>query len=143
MKLIFFKNLSLNNVVNKELTSPLLTTTFFQKDDFSISNPILLLTNIDSSLIANYCYIEDLNRYYFIKDIEILKSNFIKLSLETDYLMTFKNLILSSHGVVKESKTLNDYNSDYDVTDEMQSKIIAFPNKVFADSDSLYLVIAN
>ena len=55
-------------------------------------------TNINQ---YNYCYIEDLNTYYYIDNIKSIAKNVFILELKKDVLMTYKNLILNCYGIVK------------------------------------------
>lgn len=108
---------------------------YFQlKRDDDIQNPILLFT-LDNELadVYNYCYITELDRYYYIVNKRIISNKLIELQLETDVLMTYKNDILNSTGNVTHAQTLgytqaatdNDsrytidkYNSDITLDDE-------------------------
>ena len=144
MNIIFYDNLSKKNVVNKTLSEKKLTLSIFiKKDSFNPLMPILYLSNVDKNSIGNYCFIEEINRYYFINNIEIIKNNLIKLELETDYLYTFKTEILKGSGIVKESKNIDNYVSDYDVLDTTQQKTISFPKNLFTSENHLYLTGVN
>lgn len=144
MNIIFYDNLSKKNVVNKTLSERKLTLSIIiKKDDFNPLLPILYLSNVDKNSIGNYCYIEEINRFYFINNVEIIKNNLIKLELETDYLYTFKSEILKGSGIVKESKNIDNYVSNYDVLDTTQKKIIAFPENHFTSENHLYLTGVN
>lgn len=144
MNIIFYDNLSKKNVVNKTLSEKKLTLSIFiKKDSFNPLMPILYLSNVDKNSIGNYCFIEEINRFYFINNVEIIKNNLIKLELETDYLYTFKNEILKGSGIVKESKNIDNYVSDYDVLDTTQQKIISFPKNHFTSENHLYLTGVN
>ncbi len=50
----------------------------------------------------NYMYIEEFKRYYFIDDIESIRTNLWKIIATTDVLMSFKNDILSSSAIVNK-----------------------------------------
>lgn len=143
MKIIFYNNQSKNNVINKELSPPLLEKNCVIKDDtFNIIYPILFVS-VDINSIGNYCYIESLDRYYFIRDVSPIKTDLVKLELECDFLYTFKDVILQGYGTVKESENVNNYSSDYEVLDTMQEKSIIFPNEHFTNENHLYLTGAN
>lgn len=147
MNINFYNNLSKKNVVNKTLSEILLTLSFInKKDNFNTSSPILFITtneNVNINSMGNYCYIQEVDRYYFINNIEYVNNNLIKLQLETDYLYTFKTDILNGSGLVKASKNVNNYSSNYDVLDTVQEKTIVFSNECFSDENKLYLTGAN
>ena len=147
MNINFYNNLSKKNVVNKSLSEILLTLSIIiKKDTFNTSSPTLFITTnteiyLDS--IGNYCYIPDINRYYFIENVEMVNNKIMKLQLDTDYLKTFKTAILNGSGLVKASKNINNFSSDYDVLDTVQEKNIIFPNTCFSSENKLYLTGAN
>lgn len=97
MTIIFYKTLSKPNEINKVLQNELhLSGTI--KADTDIIKPIIKVLNTLSFNIFsyNYCYIVELNRYYFIDDITILGDKFFYISLTLDVLYTYKTPILSS-----------------------------------------------
>lgn len=146
MRIIFYTNNSDSNELNKNINLITELNCNVNRDNLDILSPILFLSYFDiKELNINYCYIEELNRYYFINSYTIEKNNLIKLQLETDVLMTFKNDILLSSGIVKETKNnQNNFSSQFELLDTKQQKILYFSdgNNKFTD-DKLYLVGAN
>lgn len=146
MRIIFYTNNSDSNELNKNINLVTELQCNVNKDNLDVLSPILFLSYFDiKKLNINYCYIEELNRYYFIDSYTIEKNNLIKLNLETDVLMTFKNDILLSSGIVKETKNnQNNFSSQFELLDTKQQKILYFSdgNNKFTD-DKLYLVGAN
>lgn len=146
MRIIFYTNNSDSNELNKNINLITELQCNVNKDYLDVLSPILFLSYFDiKELNINYCYIEELNRYYFIDSYTIEKNNLIKLQLETDVLMTFKNDILLSSGIVKETKNnQNNFSSQFELLDTKQQKILYFSdgNNKFTD-DKLYLVGAN
>lgn len=146
MRIIFYTNNSDSNELNKNINLVTELQCNVNRDNLNILSPILFLSYFDiKELNINYCYIEELNRYYFINSYTIEKNNLIKLQLETDVLMTFKNDILLSSGIVKETKNnQNNFSSQFELLDTKQEKILYFSNgdNKFTD-DKLYLVGAN
>ena len=146
MRIIFYTNNSDSNELNKNINLVTELQCNVNKDNLDILSPILFLSYFDiKKLNINYCYIEELNRYYFINSYTIEKNNLIKIQLETDVLMTFKNDILLSSGIVKETKNnQNNFSSQFELLDTKQQKILYFSdgNNKFTD-DKLYLVGAN
>ena len=146
MRIIFYTNNSDSNELNKNINLVTELQCNVNKDNLDVLSPILFLSYFDiKELNINYCYIEELNRYYFINSYTIEKNNLIKLQLETDVLMTFKNDILLSSGIVKETKNnQNNFSSQFELLDTKQQKILYFSDgdNKFTD-DKLYLVGAN
>lgn len=117
MKLKIYNNNSNNNVLNKKIT-PVSELDFNLKSDNSIMQPILVLKNY---VKGNYCYIDELKRYYFINDVRLLTGGLYELHLEVDVLMTYKNEIINAewysvNGVNVTIPNEIDYNSlvDYE-----------------------------
>lgn len=146
MRIIFYTNNSDSNELNKNINLITELNCNVNRDNLNILSPILFLSYFDiKELNINYCYIEELNRYYFINSYTIEKNNLIKLQLETDVLMTFKNDILLSSGIVKETKNnQNNFSSQFELLDTKQQKILYFSDgeNKFSE-DKLYLVGAN
>lgn len=92
MILKIYNNKSNKKVVNKTIEE-VQEIDFIFKDDTDITNPILILQSYQS---GNYCYIPDLNRYYYIDRVTIMNGGFYKLYLEIDVLMSYKNEIMSA-----------------------------------------------
>lgn len=75
----------------------------------SLMNPTLILEESISNIKnANYCYIADFGRYYYIKEKTCDANGIYTLSLAVDVLMSFKNSILNQSGIV--SRQANVYN---------------------------------
>ena len=87
-----FNNKSNKNIVNKKIEE-VQEISFDFKDDSDITNPILILQSYKS---GNYCYIPDLNRYYYIDRIDLMNGGFYKLYLEIDVLMSYKDEIMNA-----------------------------------------------
>lgn len=117
MKLKIYNNNSNNNVLNKKITL-VSELDFNLKSDNSIMQPILVLKNY---VKGNYCYIDELKRYYFINDVRLLTGGLYELQLDVDVLMTYKNAIINAewysvNGVNVTIPNEIDYNSlvDYE-----------------------------
>ena len=77
--------------------------------DVSIMNPVLMLEETASNInFANYCYITEFGRYYYIVDKSCGANGMWTLRLKCDVLMSFKEGIKLQKGIV--SKNTNIYN---------------------------------
>lgn len=109
---------------------------YFQlKRDDDIQKPILLFT-LDNELadVYNYCYITELDRYYYIVNKRIISNKLIELQLETDVLMTYKEDILNSKGNVVKSNVLGFTQSNSDV--DSRYTIDTYESDVTLDDES-------
>lgn len=106
MKIIFYNNKEENIVVKKENITPLFEIDGTLREGCSIYNPVIQIktygkdfTNngvvqsieLANLIKANYAYVEDFSRYYYIDDIIGEYSNVATLLLKCDVLMSFKD----------------------------------------------------
>jgi len=138
MKLILYNTADDNNVLNKtlELVEEYDITL---KDDSSISTPIIRLKDERDNLgeIANYAYIEEFNRYYFIKSMVVMNKQIWVLALSVDVLESFKEDILNSTAEITRPMKKGDY---LDVTPfrEVRKEVEVFgSNRRFIEQESI------
>ena len=108
MNITLYKNSSPTNKVTKNLGS--------KKDlgdacalihDTSVTQPTIMVggfKKVTDFSDYNYCYISQLNRYYYINDIVACKNGYVTMYLECDVLMSFKSDILNSIQLVTRQK---------------------------------------
>lgn len=137
MNITLYKSKSSMNTVDKggaNLT-PLLTVSGNFKNAQSILTPIVIIDTIDSLLLvddngqvvlddykrpfltsrdaskeiikANYCYIDELARYYFISDIQVVNNDLIQLYLKEDVLYTYANQIKEHTAYISRNEFTN------------------------------------
>lgn len=95
-----------NERVNKPLGEPT-QLTGYMLDDTSVVNPSIEIEYTPNTHF-NYCYISDLSRYYFIKNITITSNNTMIIDLHCDVLMTYKNELLDHNAIIERQE--NRYN---------------------------------
>lgn len=98
------------NVLNKQLSNPT-TQPLRLKRDTNILNPVITLRENEGFSFDgfNYCYIEELGRYYFINNVDRIHSKIVSLSLEIDVLETYKNEILQADARFNRGIKQGDY----------------------------------
>lgn len=144
MKVYIYKTESEKNKLNKtlelvkELEVKLLNNT-------EILKPFIEVTNIslDELTTANYMYIPDLNRYYFIDNMELMEGRRVYISGSVDVLMSYLESILNIRGTVKRAESLkNGYIIDENYKSVSYSQITTkrFPNSMNEDSFILMTV---
>lgn len=144
MKVYIYKTESEKNKLNKqlelvkEINVKLLNNTEILKPIIEVSHiPIKDLTT------ANYMYIPDFNRYYFIDNIELMTGNNVYISGSVDVLMSYMADILNLKGTVKRAESLkNGYIPDEHYKSVAYSQIVTkrFPNSMNEDSFILMTV---
>ena len=75
--------------------------------DFNILTPRIKVTANANTKAANYCYISDFDRYYFIKDKVGLSGTHLDLLLENDLRYNFLSVILNSNVTATRSNFYN------------------------------------
>lgn len=78
------------------------------KDNCSITAPVIIINLKGDEVNANYAYIREFNRYYFIDDIISLNNNLWELRMSVDVLMTYKDGIRNLRGFVERSESYYD-----------------------------------
>lgn len=108
---ILYNNKSDDKVEDKSLTQ-LGEYTIVFKGDESIINPVLKITDSSVSEDANYLYLNELGRYYYIRK-KTYSRQCILLECEVDVLMTYKAEIRQMNAIISRNERLyNLYLSD-------------------------------
>lgn len=99
-----------DNVINKTLTGVETMAVRLSKD-IDLLRPILLLVEPVSVDFKNfnYCEIVELNKYYFIRSIELVNNEVYRLICECDVLETYKSDILASECSYHKQLSSGDY----------------------------------
>ena len=108
MEIIFYKVSDSDNTINKTLLSPK-TENLTLRKRVDISTPELILKFDETIFDYNYCYIPELERYYFMRSIDSVNNQLWKVGLEIDVLETYKAIILSSNAAFRKQVEAGDY----------------------------------
>lgn len=122
MDIKLYKTKSPNNAINKVLRNKTIKSIKW-KDNFSIINPVITLSGTISMYDFNYCYLPNVNRYYFIKNIIQFPNKIYKLYLECDVLESFKNDILQSQCFINQQSEINPFYDDNSYKNEMKKEV--------------------
>lgn len=144
MQVTLYTTTSDRNMLNKELQQ-IKTMDVKLKDDCTLLNPVFEVSKIAFSEIskANYCYIPDFGRYYYIGNSDFLTGGIVSIPCEVDVLMSNKDDILNITGTVKRAENLNNgYLLDNEYNSLAYTNIVtkAFPNTMIGDSIILLTV---
>jgi len=111
----------------------------------SVVRPVL---KVSSGLIGqsvNYVYVEELDRYYFIRNW-VMENGHVQLECEVDVLMSFKDAIKKQNVIVARQE--KEYNL-YQVDEKMKfyntnaTKVREFPTKHFSMNNTQFLLVMN
>lgn len=135
-----------NEPMNKISKSP---STLFSlegtlKDEASIVDPEILVA-YSNPITANYAYIQQFSRYYYITDITSVRTGLWRIKMHTDVLKTFSEGILGSPAIIAKTSNRGYYNlylNDADYKCQQNDIIITkkFPSG-FEDNDRVVLLV--
>lgn len=108
-----YKNRSENNELQKNITDKYLIngTT---RTAIDILKPVIEVYGLDVNAY-NYCYIQELKRYYYIEHTVINPNGISVMTLRVDVLMSYIEDIKASSGLITKQKKYNPYYGEYDV----------------------------
>lgn len=91
----------------------------------------------------NYCYVEELHRYYFIGTPVVLPNGMITLPLECDVLMSFKPVIDEITGTLKNSAKPEPYNNSFSKPFDVRPTVkrVQFNDAFNADGNIIMITI--
>lgn len=108
MNIILYQNISEYNAVNKSINE-LTKLTGTLREESSIIDPIITISDIDNYVGSmNYAYIPEFNRYYFITNIESVRSNLWRVSFHVDVLYTYRKQIKSNSAIIERNENKYD-----------------------------------
>lgn len=129
------------NKISKTLKNETLVNGNF-RGSVEITAPTINLVGADYT-DYNYCYIPDLNRYYFITNMIIERQRFLICDLEIDVLKSYESKIKNGRGNAIESEAGNKYVSEYVESEDVRPKMDKYEfNDEFNHDGNYYLVTA-
>lgn len=94
-----------NNMINKTVTIVADYTGAVARVNISVETPVLILEESVANIMnANYCYIAEFHRYYFITDKTADANGLWTISLKVDVLESFKYDIFRLKGIVQRQR---------------------------------------
>lgn len=136
----FYKINDVKNKINKTLGVPYtMNNVFFKSGDVDIIKPFLRLSRDMTQY--NYCFIRELNRFYFIDDVVIENNGIRNYKLSVDVLMSYKTEIMNNKTHIIESE--NVINADNIEYSEKNNEIVStfnFPDNPFEDNKTDVLI---
>lgn len=139
MTVIFYKYNGIRNKINKILSNGLTINDVIIQNDFNITAFELLIKNNNFNSEYNYCYIQDLGRYYFIDSVERMNGTIYKIRLLVDVLKSFSNQIENINAIITKSENPDDNFVNCEVSENYTSEVIPL-NDNFNHNGNLILV---
>lgn len=139
MTVIFYKYNDIKNKINKTLSGGLTVNDVIMHNDFDITSFELLIKNSDFNSEYNYCYIQDLGRYYFIESVEKMNGSIYKIRLTVDVLKSFSTQIENINAIITKSENPDNNFVDCEKSENYTSEVINLTDN-FNHSGNLILV---
>ena len=139
MTVIFYKYNGIKNKINKTLSNGLTINDVIVQNDFDITAFELLIKNNNFSSEYNYCYIQDLGRYYFIESVEKMNGTIYKIRLTVDVLKSFSTQIENIQAVITKSENPDNDFVDCEKSENYTSEVINLTDN-FNHNGNLILV---
>ena len=140
---ILYNNKSPNEKIGKNLTQ-LNSFSVLLKEKTSVLNPVLIIESSSDLYQANYLYIQELGRYYYINDIALLHDDIYEIHAHVDVLETYKTGIKNNDAVIRRQKSkFNLYLDDPDFHTYNYDRIqtLKFPANSFSKTLTYVLVV--
>ena len=139
MTVIFYKYNGIKNKINKTLENGLTVNDVVIQNDFDITAFELLIKDTNFNSEYNYCYIQDLERYYFIESVEKMNGSIYKIRLTVDVLKSFSTQIKNIQAIITKSENPDDNFVDCEKSENYTSEVINLTDN-FNHSGNLILV---
>lgn len=140
--IVFYNNTAGTNVLDKtSYLNELQTVNGLMYDTFNLINTTLLVRYFNNN--SNYCFIRELNKYFFIENVEIVDNTKVKLTLKLDVLQTYNDEIKELYVTISERETANDYINKRSVIYDIRPNFdkIDFPNqKIFNENGQIIMI---
>ena len=140
MQINLMNNTSPNNKINKNV-SAITTLEGSLKEPTTIMNPVITI-EYSNPVGFNYAYFPQFSRYYFVKNVEILRANIMRLELEVDPLETYKDSILNLPVIIDKNTFLYDnylIDENRQINVKTKTDIINFPNGLLESGEFILI----
>ena len=101
-----YNNSSPINAMEKSLSS-IASLTGNLREESNVIDPTILIER-DSIANVNYAYIPEFNRYYFVTEIESVRTKIWRLHLHVDVLVTYRTKIRQNRGLINRQQNYYD-----------------------------------
>lgn len=125
MNITIYNNQSDKRTLSKYLTSIAALNAVQATEDVNMLNPSFTFNYSSSYLNANYVYVQEWGRYYFITNRTCQIGDHITIECQIDPLMSFKNAILNADVIAERSSShFDNYMVDNTIADSGKIKTI-------------------
>lgn len=139
MTVIFYKYDDIKNKINKTLSNGLTINNVIIQNDFDITDFELLIKDTNFNSEYNYCFIQDLGRYYFIESVERMNGTIYKIRVSVDVLKSFSTQIENINAIIVKSENPDNKFVNCEKSETFESEVINLTDN-FNHSGNLILV---
>lgn len=100
------------------------------RSSVNVQNPEIMIEGTAISKDCNYCYIEELDRYYYIDSITSERNNITILNCRVDVLFTYSTYLSQCYGLIDRAEiddSHNKYVYDSEFVREAPNAIVHLP----------------
>ena len=144
-QITLYKNNSEDYALTKSLSTQLTLSNCVFKEDSSVENPNIVISTSTDITECNYMYIEDLHRYYFIREIGVVRAGVYYIRGHVDVLSTYASEIKACNAIISRQENLyNMYLDDPEFKTLNKSEVVTkrFSSGGFTKNMSYILVVA-
>ena len=144
-QIILYKNNSEDYALTKSTSAQLTLSNCVFKEDSSVENPNIVITTDTDITECNYMYIADLHRYYFIREIGVVRAGVYYIRGHVDVLSTYASEIKACSAIIARQENLfNMYLDDPEFKTLNKSDVVTkrFSGTSFTKNMQYVLVVA-
>lgn len=144
-QIILYKNNSEDYALTKSLSAQITLDSCVFKDDSSVENPNIIISTRTDITECNYMYIADLHRYYFIREIGVVRAGVYYVRGHVDVLSTYASEIKACSAIIaRQENAYNMYLDDPEFKTLNKSQVVTkqFANGAFTKNMNYVLVVA-
>lgn len=140
VSLELYKVLNQTNEISKTLQTPIIINGVFRSEVDAID----VIVEIESNTFDfNYVYIMNLGKYYFLQNLVHVNAKIIRMQLHCDVLMTYKQDILASYGLITQGGNINPYYSSIESDSRQIIRRVTFPYTFNSTGNYVLVTITN
>jgi len=144
-QIVLYKNNSEDYALTKSLSAQITLDSCVFKDDSSVENPNIVISTGADITECNYMYIADLHRYYFIREIGVVRAGVYYVRGHVDVLSTYANEIKACNAIIaRQENVYNMYLDDPEFKTLNKSQVVTkrFSGGSFTKNMQYVLVVA-
>lgn len=141
MEIIFYSLTDDRRKLNKTLLNGVSMQNVTLKNNDNKLSKLSIVLNTDITG-KNYCYIPELQKYYFIDNVSIISNTLKRYDLNIDVLMSYKTAILNAElNIIQcDSNYINEDKADIVKSDYFNFRKINIENDFFNQSTNILVV---